>query len=232
MLEFVSMSWCKIRTLGHSRQYRPIEGWFFNLDPLEPQVDTLFFGAFHGDEPESAQILYKLLALLKTDPHLLQGRAVAVVPCLNPDGLHLNTRKNGWQVDLNRNFPTQTWTRSPRAEHYHGGYYPGSEPETRLVCHLLERVHPAKIVSLHTPYKVINYDGPASALRLAQAMAAHNRFAVEADIGYGTPGSFGTYAGIERGIPVITLELAEGEPVEAQWRQHREALLAAVLFTV
>ena len=39
-------------------------------------------------------------------------------------------------------------------------------------------------------------------------------YPVEASIGYPTPGSFGTYAGIERQIPTITLELDETCPVE------------------
>ena len=35
------------------------------------------------------------------------------------------------------------------------------------------------------------------------------KYPVEASIGYPTPGSFGTWAGIERNIPTITLELDE-----------------------
>jgi murein peptide amidase A len=220
----------RVKTLGHSRQFRPIEGWFFNLNPLHPQVDTLFFGAFHGDEPESAQVLMHLLAKLKTDPGVLHGRCVAVVPQINPDGLRLNTRKNAYQVDINRNFPAQNWEPSPQAEHYHGGYFAASEPETQLVCRLLKRYSPGKIVTLHTPYQVINYDGPPCALALAQTMASLNGYPVEADIGYATPGSFGTYAGVEQGIPVITLELAEGVPAVEQWHRHHSALLAAIQF--
>ena len=36
----------------------------------------------------------------------------------------------------------------------------------------------------------------------------------EGSIGYPTPGSFGTYCGVERNIPTITLELDEEIPVE------------------
>ena len=41
-------------------------------------------------------------------------------------------------------------------------------------------------------------------------MAKQNNYDVVPDIGYPTPGSFGTYTGIERNVPVITLELPEG----------------------
>jgi len=34
-------------------------------------------------------------------------------------------------------------------------------------------------------------------------------YPVQQEIGYPTPGSFGTYAGVEKNIPTITLELDE-----------------------
>ena len=39
-------------------------------------------------------------------------------------------------------------------------------------------------------------------------------YPIEESIGYPTPGSFGTYAGVERNIPIITLEMDEEIPVE------------------
>ena len=39
-------------------------------------------------------------------------------------------------------------------------------------------------------------------------------YPIEESIGYPTPGSFGTWAGIEREILTITLELDESIPVE------------------
>ena len=38
-------------------------------------------------------------------------------------------------------------------------------------------------------------------------------YPTESSIGYPTPGSFGTWAGVERDIPTITLELDEEIPV-------------------
>jgi protein MpaA len=58
----------------------------------------------------------------------------------------------------------------------------------------------------------VNYDGPAETL--AQKISDIIKYPVEASIGYPTPGSFGTYAGVERQIPTITLELDEICPVE------------------
>jgi len=68
---------------------------------------------------------------------------------------------------------------------------------------------PAKIISIHTLLRAINYDGQAA--ELAKLMSKYNDYPVSKDIGYPTPGSFGTYAGIERNIPTTTLELPRGQ---------------------
>ena len=46
-------------------------------------------------------------------------------------------------------------------------------------------------------------------------------------IGYPTPGSLGTYAGKERHVPVITLELAS-RGMHPAWKTDGAALLAAM----
>jgi len=77
---------------------------------------------------------------------------------------------------------------------------------------VIEQYKPELIITLHAPYKVVNYDGPAK--EIAEKISEIIKYPVEASIGYPTPGSFGTYAGIERQVPTITLELDETCPVE------------------
>lgn len=217
------------RLLGYSVQQLPIEAFFFNCPPptqhnLIP-VEVLFIGAFHGDEPESAEILYKLIDTIQQLP--IEQRPMMpfiILPQLNPDGLLANTRKNANQVDLNRNWPTQNWEPNAQHEHYHSGPAPASEPETQLLQRLIEGFPPQRIVSLHTPYRCVNYDGPAEAL--AERYARVCGYPVEASIGYPTPGSFGTWAGVEREIPTLTVELPDNQPMAQTWAENREALLA------
>ena len=57
----------------------------------------------------------------------------------------------------------------------------------------------------------MNYDGPAR--ELADRISDIMDYPVEESIGYPTPGSFGTYAGVERNIPTITLEMDEDEDI-------------------
>lgn len=188
---------------------------------------TLFFGVFHGDEPAGKYLLERLLEHLAGQPHLLEDRRLLVCPVLNPDGLAAGTRWNANGVDLNRNFPARNWSPEGKGDRYWGGPAPASEPETVVVMELLERFRPDRIVSIHAPLHNVNYDGPAQ--ELARVMALHNGYPVEPDIGYPTPGSFGTFAGRERRIPTITLELPEG-PEERLWETNRRALLEAFLF--
>ena len=142
------------------------------------------------------------------------------IPCLNPDGMQLGQRTNANGVDLNRNFPTKNWgenlgdnaTCDDEKSAYYGGISAGSEIETKFLINIIQEFNPKTILTLHAPYKVVNYDGPAK--ELAEKISAIINYPVEASIGYPTPGSFGTYAGVERQISTITLELDEICPVQ------------------
>lgn len=172
-----------------------------NKIELIGQGKTLIIGVFHGDEPQGKFLIEKYT---KTD-------GLMFIPCLNPDGMQLGRRTNANGVDLNRNFPTKNWELSDKDD-YFGGNSPASEIETQFVIDVIEKYKPELIITLHAPYKVVNYDGPAK--EIAEKISDIIKYPVEASIGYPTPGSFGTYAGIERQIPTITLELDETCPVE------------------
>lgn len=211
------------KTAGQSVQGQPIEVIRLGTG----QNRTLVFGVFHGDEPAGEIVCRRLVEFLAKTPEELAGRSVLVCPVLNPDGLVANTRVNANQVDVNRNFPAQNWTSEGEGTRYWGGSRPASEPETQAVMLLLEGFRPDKIVTIHAPLHNVNYDGPAA--ELAKRMSGWNGYVVEPDIGYPTPGSFGTYAGREKGIPVITLEFPEGDG-EAMWLENKQALLEAVRY--
>ena len=159
----------------------------------------LVIGCFHGDEPQGK---YLIEEYLKEFP----DTKLAMIPCLNEYGVQNNVRTNSNGVDLNRNFPTNNWILSEDRD-YFGGNEPASEVETRFMVEILEEYKPKFILTLHSPYCVVNYDGDA--LEYAEEISKIIGYPVQSDIGYPTPGSFGTYCGIEREIPTITLELDE-----------------------
>jgi protein MpaA len=211
------------KTAGQSVLGRPIEVVRLGSGPNR----TLVFGVFHGDEPAGEVACRRLVEYLVKTPSELAGRSVVICPVLNPDGLAAQTRVNANSVDVNRNFPAKNWTSEGEGTRYWGGPGAASEPETQVVMQLLSRFVPDKIVSIHAPLHNVNYDGPAA--DLAQRMSRLNGYKVEPDIGYPTPGSFGTFAGREGGIPVITLEFPEGDGL-AMWLENKQALLEAIRY--
>lgn len=165
----------------------------------ENHNSVLVLGCMHGDEPQGEFLINEYL---KFNPNT----KLMFVPCVNPDGVRAKTRVNSRGVDINRNFPTENWELTEKNEFF-GGESPASEVETKFLVNLIEKYEPKLILTLHAPFKVVNYDGDA--LEVAQKISKIIGYPIEASIGYPTLGSFGTWAGIEKGIPTITLELDE-----------------------
>ena len=214
--------------LGYSVQGVPITMHVFGIQGRA----ALIFGAIHGSEPNSGHLARHLLDYLLEHPAAYANCRVAVIPVTNPDGLVRTRRLNEHQIDLNRNFPATNWKSSKPGPTF-GGDKPASEPETQAIIKAVELLEPDRIVSIHAITKgreCNNYDGPGA--DLATAMKSENGYRVAKTIGYPTPGSFGSWAGIDRQIPTITLELPVDLPGEECWKKHREALLAVIKFQV
>ncbi len=163
----------------------------------------LIIGVFHGDEPQGECFINSYL-----NKHAENGKnSIYFIPCLNPS----KKRKNINGVDINRNFPTKNWILSENND-YFGGEKPNSEIETKFLVDLINKNKFDAIITIHSPYKVVNYDGPAESL--AKIASKFLDYKISNDIGYPTPGSFGTYCGIERNIPTLTIEIDENEDIE------------------
>jgi murein peptide amidase A len=230
MEQFAHIPW---REVGRSVENRPIYVAEFGRG----EDVTLLFSCFHGGERSTPRFAFEFAHLLHSDPSLIaEGKRVVIVPILNPDGFVRGTRNNARNVDLNRNYPTSNWGEQPEGRRQVDfGPAPASEPETQTVLRLMAEVRPTKILSVHQPLHCNNPDGPAG-MPLARLMGEYNRYPIEPDIGFPTPGSYGTYAGKELGIPMVTLELPPGSPhsraFDQMWNDNREALLAVVNCTL
>ena len=206
--------------LGESVEGRPLVMEIFGRG----NRPTFIFGGIHGSEPTSTQLAERLVAHLRATPNLYDDRCVAVLACANPDGLVRRRRGNARGVDLNRNFPAKNF----RAAQRHG-LTAGSEPETRAIIAAMEMLKPARVVSIHSSRRGMhcnNYDGPAKPLALR--MCGCNGYRPLGTWYAATPGSFGTWSGIERQIPTITLELPNDLTGRQCWEENREALLAVI----
>jgi murein peptide amidase A len=171
---------------------------------------VLVFSLIHGDEkPAGTVSRYWLERLEDIDPR----NSWRVIPILNPDGLKNNTRTNANKIDLNRNFPTKDWdaeaiktwkaTTSSNPRRYPGDE-PASEPETKCALQHIDDFKPDFIVSIHTPLKVLDFDGP-------KVTPPAFPYLPWKSLGH-FPGSLGRYMWHERQTPVLTLELKGGFP--------------------
>lgn len=205
--------------IGHTVLGRPIEAVHFTPPRYaKPRPPALLFGAIHGDEPVSQLMLERLADELIERP---PGRDTWIVPCVNVDGILAGTRNNANDVDLNRNFASASWGTERRP-----GYNPGNaaedQPETRALVELIDRISAHRLVAVHATYRMVNWDGCGE--ELARAMSALCGYPAECDMGYPTPGSFGTKYGLERGLEVITLESPYLVADEDGWLECRTAL--------
>lgn len=170
----------------------------------------LVFSLIHGDEAPAGSVgRFWMERLEKITPR----NNWRVVPVLNPDGFALATRTNSNKIDINRNFPTADWTEKAldywkKDSKSNPRRYPGeiaaSEPETQCALAHIKDFKPDFVVSVHTPLKVLDYDGP----RVAPPRYDYLPWK---SLGH-YPGSLGRYMWFERKIPVLTMELKEDLP--------------------
>lgn len=190
--------------------------------PTQRAKRILLIGGIHGDELTSASIVFRWLQWLdESESRQYHWR---VIPVANPDGLLANPpqRVNSHGVDLNRNFPTPDWSsdahaywskktgRDPRR-------FPGqsamSEIETRWLRDQIESFQPDVVVSVHAPFGILDYDGPAHQPRRFGHLNL-NRLGIY-------PGSLGNYGGVAKNMPVITIELPNANAMPPP-REQRE----------
>lgn len=190
-----------------SREGRPI----FHVDQGSNDKRgkrILALGLIHGDEPLAGELTLAWSERLeKLDKHRSTWR---IIPLLNPDGLVRKTRPNAAGVDLNRNFPTRDWNEEAmqyweKSQKKSDRRFPGnsaaSEPETKCVIAHIKDFKPDFIISNHTPYKVLDFDGPKM------------QFPAYRDLPWRAlgnfPGSLGRYMWRDYQIPVLTVELGQ-----------------------
>lgn len=184
----------------------------------------LIIASIHGDETGGTPLIRRLIKVLEARRDLVRSRRVIVIPEANPDGMARRSRCNARGIDLNRNFDTPNWSAGRRA-----GEVPFSEPETRAIARVIRTFRPDRIISIHEPLACIDYDGPGEAM--AMRIAEYSDLPVR-KLG-GRPGSLGSYAGVGKGIPTITLELRPGAsemPAQVLWEAYGTLLLSAIRY--
>lgn len=264
--------WTTVRksVLGHPLIWTVFGG---ELEKLPPdKVDTtLILCGVHGDEITPIKFCFDIIDDLKKDYKTKYGdKLIIIAPVVNPDAFFKKspTRTNANGVDLNRNFPTGNWKSlahtlwkntyrsDPRRN---PGPSPLSEPEVVFQINLIKRYHPDKIISVHSPLTMLDYDGPGLKFKYKKGPKISPKISPKTADGPETlkgkkafdllltmsqkangyrvrqfktyPGSLGNWAGLERKIPTYTLELPSSDPskTDEYWRQFSQAINEAIL---
>ncbi len=181
-------------------------------------------GGTHGDEVEGIHVCKELFNWLKTE-HSMKDMPIVVVPILNVDGYRAGTRVNARMVDLNRNYPTKDWTKEASQPKYNPGPKALSEPENQFLVRLLDKFRPGFILSFHTWKPILNYNGDCQ--DVAEFLSTHNGYPISSDIGYPTPGSFGSFVPEKYNAGVLTFEcppLGEDKSLKDIWEENKKGL--------
>lgn len=205
---------------GESVQARPII-----CEEIGGGREKVFIiSTIHGDEPAGTQLAIQLSRKLRKKTHLLDDKQVVIVAVANPDGMANNKRGNIRGVDLNRNFQTKNRKNTARY-----GRDALCEPESRVLKKLILKYKPSRILSIHQPFGCIDWDGKGR--EIAERMSEFCELRAS-KVG-ARPGSLGSYAGIELGIPIITFELKANDhllPNYLLWKKYGKAMLAFVSY--
>jgi protein MpaA len=182
-------------------------------------VAGLLTAGVHGEESMTTLVARRVLEQIAGTE-----TGWAVVPVVNPDGVLAGTRQNAAGVDINRNFPASTWgletsftyppgigpsQRVPanRTNPSSPGGEPGSEPETRALLDLVERLAPPLVVDLHTPLELMLVRRGVPTDVVEQLSTSAGLDVVEELPG--CPGAFDDWLE-EREIPAIVYEFEQG----------------------
>lgn len=219
---------------------------------LTPKNVTVIMCGVHGDEITPIKFCFDVIYDLTDFRWDFTNRVVIVAPLVSPDSFFKDkpTRTNGRGVDVNRNFPTKDWNTQAlslwkkkyrRDKRRFPGHKSLSEQETIFQINLIKRYQPSKIISVHSPLGLLDYDGPVPKKK-ASPIAAKDLLLTmsEKASGYKVsnypyfPGSLGNWAGNELGIPTYTLELPtiDSRENDKYWRLFREAIHHAIEQTV
>ena len=189
------------------------------LAQLENTHPILLMGGIHGDEPEGVELAKRTLDWLLQEGKKPQNSLTnewVLIPCLNVDGYQKKQRTNGRGVDLNRNYPSKSWSPQCEKPRYNPGPFAGSEPEVQGVVELLQLLKPKLVIHCHSWNPCVVSSGER-ALRDAERLAKASGYKVVPEIGYPTPGSLSQFGWHDHKLPVICIEEQEGADLSSVW---------------
>jgi murein peptide amidase A len=206
-----------VETVGQSVRGRPIRA--VRVGDPSAKRKLLVVGVIHGDERAGIAVTRRL-----RDARPPRGTELWLVDEFNLDGAAANTRQNANGVDLNRNFPAGWRGGGKPFDTYFPGPRPLSEPESRAIVALVERINPRVTIWYHQHLRLVTKktggDPKLERLYARRSGLPYRRLAP-------LPGTITAWQnGNFRRDTAFVVELPAGSLSTTATRRHTRALLA------
>ncbi len=211
----------KEKFFGYSTKGRSIYGY-----EIGRGKETVFlFGAIHGDEKNTADLLNKFVEEVRANPESISdSKKLVVIPIVNPDGYYErsdNLNVNG--VNLNRNFDAKEW-KPYEQEGVSAGSKPFSEDESIALKQTVERYRPEVMIAFHSQGGLVSPEENESSIALAKWYEKKTGYSYYDEWTYVGTATLWFWETFQK--PSITVELTDH--VENDWELNKEALWALV----
>lgn len=231
---FASRTVCyTIENIGTSAQGRPITAYYFGSGA----TTVLYTGGIHGSEASTKSLMDRWIQDLDAKARTIPAHiTVVVVPAINPDGIARSSRVNANNVDLNRNFATSDWQKDITTVNNQpfpggGGESAMSEPETKAISGLAQRLRPKVILSYHSIGSVVaaNQAGNSTPLAATYAqLSGYRNITGQSDttFEYSVTGTADDWYAQAIGVPSLLIEL--GSHTYHQFERNQTAMWAMI----
>jgi protein MpaA len=216
-------------SIGTSVKGRSITAYSFGNGPSK----IVFVGGTHGNERSSVSILNSWIDYLENNPNRIPAhRTIIVIPVVNPDGYAANTRTNANNVDLNRNFPSNSWKAGvTMPDHSYlatgGGTAPLSEPESRALANFVLAQRPRLVLTYHAAGNVVVPNDSGDSNAIARTYDRNSSVGFMSNSGtptffeYDTTGAFEDWLHDKPGVAALLIELRD--KTSNEFSRHQNA---------
>jgi protein MpaA len=222
-----------IGTIGTSSQGRAINAYYFGSGA----TSVLYTGAIHGSEASTKSLMDRWIQELEAKARTIPAHmTIVVVPTINPDGFARGVRTNANNVDLNRNFATNDWQKDIKTVGNQpfpggGGESAMSEPETKAISSLAQRLRPKVILSYHSIGGMVaaNQAGNSTGLAATYAqLSGYRNITGQSDAAfeYSVTGTADDWYAQAIGVPSLLVEL--GSHSYHQFERNQAAMWAMI----
>jgi len=211
----------KEKFFGYSTKGRSIYGYEIGSG----EEVLLLFGAIHGDEKNTADLLNKFVEEIQANPESISSsKKVVIIPIANPDGYYERSDNlNINSVNLNRNFGTKEWKPYEQGE-VSAGSKPFSEKESVALKEVVEKYQPDVMIAFHSQGALVSPEEDEASIALAKWYEEKTGYTYYDEWSYVGTATLWFWETLQK--PALTVELTDH--VENDWEVNKEALWSLV----